>query len=80
MLVTPAATAYLFARRVHHQMALGVVLAAVASVAGLYLSFYGSFASGASIVLVSVGMFLVALLISPRARRGSAPLLALAKS
>jgi manganese/iron transport system permease protein len=80
MLVTPAATAYLFARRLHHQMVLGVVLAAVASVAGLYLSFYGSSASGASIVLVSVGMFLAALLISPRARRGSAPLLALAKS
>ena len=80
MLVTPAATAYLFARRLPHQMALAVALAAAASVAGLYASFYGNFASGPSIVLVSVGMFLVALIASPRARRGSAPLHALGKS
>jgi manganese/iron transport system permease protein len=73
MLVTPAATAYLFARRLHHQMLLGVSLAAVASVVGLYASYYGNFASGATIVLVSVGMFLVALVVSPRARRGVAP-------
>ncbi len=79
MLVTPAATAYLFVKRLHHQMLLGIVLAAVASVVGLYASFYGNVASGASIVLVSVLLFLVGLAISPRARRGTAPLRLLAK-
>jgi manganese/iron transport system permease protein len=79
MLVTPAATAYLFARRLHQQMLLGIALAAVASVTGLYVSFYGNFASGASIVLVSVGLFLTALIVSPRARRGRAGLGLLAK-
>jgi manganese/iron transport system permease protein len=73
MLVTPAATAYLFARRLQHQMLLGVILASAASVVGLYASYYGNFASGATIVLVSVGMFLLALVVSPRARRGGAP-------
>ncbi len=74
MLVTPAATAYLFVKRLHHQMLLGALIAIGASVAGLYLSFYGNFASGATIVLVSVGIFLLALLVAPRTRRGGAPL------
>jgi ABC-type Mn2+/Zn2+ transport system permease subunit len=74
MLVTPAATAYLFVKRLHHQMLLGAAISVLASVAGLYLSFYGNFASGATIVLVSVGFFLVSLAIAPRARGGAAPL------
>jgi manganese/iron transport system permease protein len=74
MLVTPAATAYLFVKRLHQQMLLGAAIAVVASAAGLYLSFYGNFASGATIVLVSVGIFLISLAIAPRARRGTAPL------
>ena len=79
MLVTPAATAYLFVRRLHHQILLGALLAAVSAVVGLYVSFYGNFPSGATIVLISVGLFLVALLVAPRARHG-APLGALARS
>ncbi|HEY7063448.1 MAG TPA: metal ABC transporter permease [Chloroflexota bacterium] len=78
MLVTPAATAYLFVRRLHELMLLGVVIAVVCSVIGLYVSFYGNFASGATIVLTTVGVFLVALVVSPRTRRGAAPAHALA--
>src|SRR5581483_2939549 len=74
MLVTPAATAYLFVKRLHQQILLGVLIAVACSLVGLYVSFYGNFASGASIVLVSVAVFLVALLVSPRTRRGSVPL------
>jgi manganese/iron transport system permease protein len=74
MLVTPAATAYLFVKRLHQQMLLGALIAIVASVAGLYLSFYGNFASGATIVLVSVGFFLLSLAFAPRVRRSAAPL------
>jgi manganese/iron transport system permease protein len=80
MLVTPAATAYLFVKRLHQQMLLGALLAVVSSVIGIYLSFYANVASGASIVLVSVGLFLLSLLIAPRTGRGGASMRALLKS
>ena len=61
MLVTPAATASLLTRRFHRIMLVGAGLSAVASVLGLYLSFYANVASGGSIVLVSTGIFLLVL-------------------
>jgi manganese/iron transport system permease protein len=61
MLVTPAATASLMTRRFHRIMLLGALLSALASVTGLYLSFYGNVASGGAIVLVSTTIFLVVL-------------------
>jgi manganese/iron transport system permease protein len=78
MLVTPAATAFLYTRRLHHLILLAVGLAALCSILGLYLSFYGNFASGASIVLVSVLVFLASLAIAPRVR-GRAAVAALAR-
>lgn len=72
MLVTPAATAYLLTRRLWHMMIVGAVLGAVASVIGLYLSFYVNIASGAAMVLVSTGFFLLAFLFAPR--RGVIPM------
>jgi ABC-type Mn2+/Zn2+ transport system permease subunit len=78
MLVTPAATAQLLLIRFERMMVLAAVLAMVAAVSGLYLSFYLNVASGASIVLVETLFFGLALLFGPRtgllsrARRGSA--------
>jgi ABC-type Mn2+/Zn2+ transport system permease subunit len=46
------------------KVAIGV--AVVASVAGLYVSFYFNVASGASIVLVETLLFAIALLFSPK--------------
>ena len=66
MLVTPAATASLLVRRVPQIMLLGSVIGVVASVSGLYVSYYASVASGAAIVLVATALFLVALLFAPR--------------
>jgi manganese/iron transport system permease protein len=66
MLVTPAATGYLLARRLPAMMALGAMTGALSGVIGLYLSYYVSVASGAAIVLVCTGFFLLALLLSPR--------------
>ncbi len=57
LLVTPSATAYLLTQRFLQMMVLGVLLAVLAVVAGLYLSFYFNVASGASIVLVSTCLF-----------------------
>jgi manganese/iron transport system permease protein len=66
MLVTPAATAQLLVRRVPAIMALAVLCGAVAAVAGLYVSYHANVASGAAIVLVATGMFVLALLLSPQ--------------
>jgi len=66
MLVTPAATASLLVRRVHHIMAVGAIVGAVASVIGLYVSYYAEVASGAAIVLTATVLFLLTFLFSPR--------------
>ena len=62
MLVTPAATAYLLTNRLWVMMVLAAVLASLAGVVGLYLSYYLSIASGAAIVLTATAFFLLAFL------------------
>jgi manganese/iron transport system permease protein len=70
LLVAPAATGFLLARRLPGIMAAAAVCGAVSGVAGLYLSYYLGIASGAAIVLVSVGLFAVTLAFAPaRGRR-----------
>jgi len=66
MLVTPAATAYLLTRRLGSMMGLAALIGALSGVLGLYLSYHISVASGAAIVLVCTGFFVLALLLSPR--------------
>jgi manganese/iron transport system permease protein len=66
MLVTPAATAQLLTDRFGRLLALSVALSVLEAVVGLYLSFYGNWASGATIVLVQTAVFGMALIISPR--------------
>lgn len=65
MLVTPAATAYLLTRRLPTMMAVAALIGAVSGVVGLYLSYAISIASGAAIVLVCTGIFLVVALFAP---------------
>ncbi len=57
MLVTPAATAFLLTRRLPVMMGLAAVIAAFSGVAGIYLSYYFSIASGAAIVLTCTAIF-----------------------
>ncbi|NWF68584.1 MAG: metal ABC transporter permease [Chloroflexi bacterium] len=65
LLVTPAATAQLLAKRLHHMMALASALAMFSGVFGLFLSYYlGIFyniniSTGAVIVLTSTVIFLL---------------------
>jgi ABC-type Mn2+/Zn2+ transport system permease subunit len=47
-------------------MILGALIGAIASVLGLYLSFYASIASGAAIVLVCTAFFVLAFLFAPQ--------------
>jgi len=65
LLVIPAATAVLLARRFPAIMATAVVLALVGTVAGLYISYYLDTPAGPTIVLVAVGFFAVAMVVSP---------------
>ena len=60
MLITPAATGYLLARRLPRMLAIAVAVGVFSGVAGLYLSYYVAVASGAAIVLVATACFGVA--------------------
>ena len=60
MLVTPAATAYLLTNRLPKMMLLAAIFASLSGVVGLYLSYYLSIASGASIVLTATFFFILA--------------------
>jgi manganese/iron transport system permease protein len=66
MLVTPAATAQLVTVRFAALMGLAIVVGIGSSIGGLYLSYWLDVASGATIVLVQTGLFLVALVLGPR--------------
>ena len=66
MLVTPAATAQLLVDRFRALVQVAITVSIVASVAGLYLSFYLDVASGAAIVLAETFLFATALVVAPR--------------
>lgn len=65
MLIIPGATAYLWVTRLHQMMIVGSVIGVFASVVGMYLSYFYNLPSGAAIVLVAFGLFLLAFLLSP---------------
>ncbi len=65
LLVGPAITAYLLVRELQQMMILGAIIGAVASISGMYISYYGDLPSGAAIVLVVFGFFSLAFLFSP---------------
>lgn len=60
MLVAPAATGALFARRIESMMLIAAVIGSVSTYVGLLLSYHFDLAAGASIVLVTVTVFAVA--------------------
>ncbi|HGD2909890.1 TPA: metal ABC transporter permease subunit [Streptococcus agalactiae] len=66
LLITPAATAYLYVKSLRTMLFLSSALGAVASVLGLYIGYTFNIAAGSSIVLTSTFMFLLAFLFSPK--------------
>ncbi|KZL50024.1 metal ABC transporter permease [Nodularia spumigena CS-591/12] len=66
LLITPGATAYLLVKRLHQVMILGAFIGVISSISGMYLSYFYNLPSGPAIVLVVSGLFLLALLFSPR--------------
>ena len=66
MLITPAAAAYLIAKRFTGVMVIGALIGAISAVAGLYLSYHADLPSGPSMALVATGIFAVAALMKRR--------------
>ena len=60
MLITPAATAYMLARRFVDVMIIGAVVGAVSAIVGLYLSFYADLPSGPAMALTATVLFAAA--------------------
>jgi manganese/iron transport system permease protein len=70
MLVTPAATAQMLTVRFTRLMVVAALIGIASSVLGLYLSYWLDVASGATIVLVQTGLFVIALVFGPRGMLG----------
>jgi len=66
MLITPAATAFLWTNRLAVMLILAALIGAVVSVIGLYLSYTLNWASGPAIVLVAAGVFGISFVVSPK--------------
>ena len=60
MLITPAATGYLMARRFVGVMIIGALVGAASAIVGLYLSFHANLPSGPSMALLATLMFTIA--------------------
>mgnify|MGYP003564740802 FL=1 len=65
LLITPGATAYLLVKRLQEMMILGSIFGVLASISGMYLSYYFNLPSGPAIVMVAFGFFMLAFLFSP---------------
>ncbi|MBC8123458.1 MAG: metal ABC transporter permease [Gemmatimonadaceae bacterium] len=66
LMVGPGAAAFLLTRKLKTMMALAVLIGAVSSLVGLYLSYYLDISSGPAVVVVALGFFVLSLLFSPR--------------
>ncbi|PCS07251.1 membrane protein [Lactococcus plantarum] len=66
MLITPAATAFLWTDRLHWMLVFSAIIGAVSAIVGLFLSYTLNWASGPSIVLVSALVFGLSFLSSPK--------------
>jgi len=66
MLITPAATAFLWTNHLSIMLWLASGIGALASTIGLYLSYTLNWASGPAIVLVAAILFLISFVISPK--------------
>ena len=66
LLITPAATAYLYAHRLKTMILISSGLGALASVLGLFIGYSFNIAAGSSIVLTSALLFLISFFIAPK--------------
>ncbi len=65
LLITPAATAQLLARRLPYMMAVAALTGVASSLIGLYAAYYADISASAAIVLTATALFLAAFLLAP---------------
>lgn len=68
MLITPAATAYLYTKRLKNMIFLSATLGGLSSLIGLFIGYSFNIAAGSSIVLTSAVMFAFGFFFSPKQR------------
>ena len=68
MLITPAATAYLYANSLKTMIFLSSTIGAVCSVLGLFIGYSFNIAAGSSIVLTLAAVFVISFFIAPKQR------------
>ncbi|WDF82647.1 metal ABC transporter permease [Lacticaseibacillus pabuli] len=66
MLITPAATAFMWTNRMSVMLVMAAIFGVIASTVGLYLSYALNWASGPAIVIVAAAMFVVSFLFAPK--------------
>ena len=66
MLIIPGTTAYLLTGSMGRMLLLAVIATSVASLAGVYVSFYADLSTGGAVVLAQAVLFLLAYLFGPR--------------
>lgn len=66
LLITPAATAFLFSKRLHYMLALAALFGATASFFGLWIGYVYNLSAGSSIVLFAAAQFVLAFVCSPK--------------
>ncbi len=69
MLITPAATAYLYATSLKVMLVLSATIGACSSVIGLFIGYSFNVAAGSSIVLTAAAFFVISFFISPKQRQ-----------
>lgn len=66
MLITPAATAFLWTDKLDVMLVLSAVVGVVSSITGLYFSYTFNWASGPAIVIVAALLFAISFVFSPK--------------
>lgn len=69
MLITPAATAYLYATSLKIMLILSATIGACSSIIGLFIGYSFNVAAGSSIVLTAAAFFVISFFISPKQRQ-----------
>ncbi|WP_195701640.1 metal ABC transporter permease [Companilactobacillus futsaii] len=66
MLITPAATAFLWTDKLNVMLILSAVVGIISAITGLYFSYTFNWASGPAIVIVAATMFAISFIFSPK--------------
>ncbi len=70
LLITPAATAYLYSKSLKTMLALSAMFGSLSSIVGLVIGYTFNIAVGSTIVLTAAAFFVISFIVSPKQREG----------